>query len=133
MHDKLIQAAREVLGEYVSYCRLDELGQERDGHGNVCSVYLDERRRPMVRIVGGGKTLNVDPVSINLTPEERSAYFVSAREVRERTDAINHELNTERLLGEQVIDALQDAYLGPAIVLQAAPEEPKEEEREHSN
>jgi ABC-type amino acid transport substrate-binding protein len=81
----------------------------------------------MVRIVDGGKALNIDATAINLTDEERSAYFVSAREVRARTDAINHELNSWRESGEKEIDALQDKYLGIAIFLETAPEEVEEE------
>ena len=123
MHDNLIKLAREVLGEYVSYSRLDELGEERNGHGNLCSIHLDERLRPMVRIVDGGKALNIDATAINLTDEERGAYFASAREVRSRTDAINHELNMQRKLGEKEIDALQDKYLGVSVILRQAPEE----------
>lgn len=127
MHEELLKLARGVLGEYVSYSRLDELGEERNGHGNLCSVHLDERLRPMVRIVDGGKALNIDAAAINLTDEERSAYFAAARKVRARTDEINHGLNVLRQDGEKEIDALQDEYLGVAVFLESAPEEVKEE------
>lgn len=129
MHDKLMTLAREVLGEYVTYCRLDEIGQERTGGGHVCSIHMDERRRVMVRILDGGKALNIDAAAINLSEPERSAYFEAARSVRARTDAINHNLNVRREKGEAEIDAMQDKYLGLAITLAPVPEEPKEEEK----
>lgn len=130
MHHELIQAANQLLGNRVTYCRLDEIGQERDGSGNVCSIHLDERRRPMVRIMDSGRALNIDVAAINLSPEERKAYFEAAKAVRERTDKLNHQLITKKNKYDDEIDAMQNKYLGYPIELQQAPmvEEAKEQE-----
>lgn len=128
MHDNLIKLAREVLGEYVSYCRLDEIGQERDGNGHVCSVHLDERRRPVARILDKGNSFNIDATAINLSAEERSAYFVSAKLARANIDVIAHELKEVQEGYVKRADDEYNPYLGIPVELAPIPETPVEEE-----
>lgn len=128
MHDKILKLAREVLGEYVSYARVDDIGQERTGNGHVCSVHLDERMRPVVRVVDGGKSLNIDAQAINLTDEERVHYFEVAKQIRARADKINHDLNSQVKEREKELDVMRDTILGAPVVLAPVPEEEQKHE-----
>lgn len=108
---------KQLLGQKVSYVRLNEKNEEIRSEGVVHAVFLAADKRIQARVIDGDKQLNVDFSSIGLTDEGAKRYFEGAREIRARADEINKGIVMMTTRGNAEIEKLYTKYLGAPVEL----------------
>lgn len=106
---------KELLGQSVTYVKLDDKGEVVHGTGIVAAVFLNVDKRVQVRILDNSVAVNADYAAINTTSAGEERYIEGARLIRKRADEINDEIKKYTAAGNAELEVLYTKYLGEPI------------------
>lgn len=110
------------LGAYVSFAKLDDIGQEIYGHGHVTGTFLSADRHPMVHIMADGKQHSIDECAVNLTQEAASAYLEHKRRYNEKVTMMVAAQRQQTTEYNEELARFAGKFLGAQIEMEKPPE-----------
>lgn len=106
---------RQLLGQKVSYVRLDEKNEEQAGEGVVHALFISPDKRIQVRVSDGDKVINVDFAAVNLTDAGKKLYFDGMRDIRARADEMNKKIKEATGSGNAELETMYVKLLGEPL------------------